>query len=82
MVGGVITQYKQPHTHQVGSPQTGKYLYHRDSPIRVRVLSPMSGPHAWDLAVGEGALRAFGIECQWGLCAGVPQDWGKWRPHS
>ena len=22
--GGTIMQYKQPHTHQVGSPQTGK----------------------------------------------------------
>ena len=26
MAVGEITQYKQPHTRQVGSPQTGKYI--------------------------------------------------------
>ena len=35
-----------------------------------------------DLALGERAPGASGIEGQWGLCAGAPRDWGKWRPHS
>jgi len=35
-----------------------------------------------DLAPGERAPGASGIEGQWGLCAGAPQDWGKRRPHS
>ena len=30
----------------MGSPQPGKERYHRDSPTGVRVLSPMSNPHA------------------------------------
>ena len=57
-VGGAIMQYKQPHTRWVGSPQTGKLLYQRDSPTGVRVLSPTSRP----LALGERAPRASGIE--------------------
>ena len=35
-----------------------------------------------NLAVEEKAPRASGIEGQWGLCVGAPQDWGKHRPHS
>ena len=35
------------HTRWVGNPQTGKYLYHRSSPIGVKVLSPTSGFPAW-----------------------------------
>ena len=30
--------------------------------------------------MGGGALRAFGIEGQWGLNTGAPQDWCKQRP--
>ena len=33
-----------------------------------------------DLALGEGAPEAFGIEGQWGLCMGAPQEWGKKDP--
>ena len=29
------------------------------------------------LTSGEGALRAFGFEGQWGLSAGAPQNWEK-----
>ena len=29
-----------------------------------------------DLSLGEGAPGASGIEGQWDLCAGAPQDWG------
>ena len=65
---GAITEYN----HQVEGPQTGKYLYHKDSLMGVRVLSPMSGPHAW----------GSGIEGQWDLCTGAPQDSGKWIFHS
>ena len=40
MVGGMVMQYKQPHTVWVGSPQTGKYLQQRGFPMGVRVPSP------------------------------------------
>ena len=42
-----------PHTYWVGSPQTGKQLYHRDSLTAVRVLSPTSGTHAWRSSIGR-----------------------------
>ena len=32
--------------------------------------------------MGGGAPRAFDIEGKWGLCAGTPRDWWKWRFHS
>ena len=35
-----------------------------------------------DLVLGGGAPGASDIEDQWGLCAGAPQDQGKWRLHS
>ena len=38
-------QYKQPHTCQVGSPQTGKKLYHRDSPTGVSSEPQVRSPH-------------------------------------
>ena len=58
-LGGAVMHYKQPHTHQVGSPQTGKELYHRDSPTGVRVLSPMSGPHAWGSGIGRKSPQSI-----------------------
>ena len=39
-----------------------EYNYHRDSPTGMRVLSPMSGPMPEDLALGERAPEASGIE--------------------
>ena len=44
--------------------------------------SPVRHPNLGDLASGEGALKAFGFEGQWGLSAGAPQNWGKERLHS
>jgi len=32
--------------HQVGDPQTGKEICHRNSPTGVKVLNPMSGSPA------------------------------------
>ena len=40
MQGGAITQYKQIYTHWVGIPQTGKYLYDRDSPTEGKSSEP------------------------------------------
>ena len=34
-------------------------------------------PSLGGLASGEGALRALGLEGQWGLSAGAPQSWEK-----
>ena len=45
IVGGAISWYKQPHTCQVGSPQTGKKLYHRDSPTGVSSEPQVRSPH-------------------------------------
>ena len=39
-------------------------------------------PSLGGLVSGEGALRAFGFEGQWGLSAGAPQNWGEERLHS
>ena len=36
----------------------------------------------WGSATGRKSPGASGIEGQWGLCAGAPQDWGKQIPHS
>ena len=85
MVGGAITKYKPPHTHQVGDLQTGKYLYHRGSPMGVWVLSPMSGSHTWV----SGTERSPKSICHRGpawlvhrSCTRSTKDWGNWRLHS
>ena len=44
MVGGVLLQYKQSHTHREGNTQTGKELYCRGSPTGVGVLNPCQVP--------------------------------------
>ena len=49
--------------------------------------APHQTPTCGDLALGEKAPRASGIEglCTSGiegLCTGAPRDWGKQRPHS
>ena len=63
MVGGGTCASKQSHTPHVGNPQTGQ-------------THPQEIPMPGDLASG-GAPGAFGVKGQQGLCAGVPQDWGK-----
>ena len=44
--------------------------------------APHQIPMPGDLTLGERAPGASGIEGLWSLCAGAPQDWGKWKLHS
>ena len=46
----------------------------------MRVLSHTSNSLMWGSGMGRKSPGASGIEGQWGLCAGAPQDWGKRRP--
>ena len=52
-----------------------------------RSWAPCQASQLGCLAMGRGAPRESGFEGQWGLIAGIPQDWGKqklhsWRAHS
>ena len=46
------------------------------------MLSPRQAPQPGGLAMGRGAPTEFGFEGQWGLIAGITQDWGKQKFHS
>ena len=89
-IGRSLMRWQEGHTHNIiishtlqgGDPQTREQLHCRSSPTGLRVLSPMSGSLAWGSGIGRGALRAFGLEGQWHLNAGAPQDWGKQTLHS
>ena len=48
----------------------------------MKVLSSTSGFPAWASSKGRRTPRASGFEGQWGLIAGIPQDWGKQKLHS
>ena len=67
----------------MGSPTDWKvtgsqrFTYRSESP-ELHIRLPCVGIWHWK----KDPPGASGIEGQWGLCAGAPQDWGKWRPHS
>lgn len=46
MVGEAHLHTIKSHNHQVGDPQTGKYLFSRGSPMKMRVLSVTLGSQA------------------------------------
>ena len=52
-VGGVIMWYMQPHTPRGVAHILEHNLYHRGLPMGMRILSPMSGSHAWGSGIGR-----------------------------
>lgn len=79
---GALVYVFKSHTSWVGNPQTGEYLYHRNSPTGLRDLTLIPGFQPRGSTSGGGAPRTVHLEDQWGLILGATYDWGKQRLYS
>ena len=81
MYKGCFHNTIKSHIFQLCNQQTGKWLYYRSYPTKVRVLSPQGrlfSLKAWHQGEKSTPLpRAFGFDGQRSLRAGAPQDRGK-----
>ena len=66
-------------THKQENINTKKQ---KSSPTVVNVLAPHQASQPGDLTLGLGIPRESGLEGQWDLIIGLPQDWGKQRLQS
>ena len=79
---GVITIKSNPihtgwATHKLEDNYTTEVL-----PQEWKFWVPHQAPQPGGLTMGRGDPRESGFETQWGLTAGLPQDWGKQKLHS
>ena len=73
-------QNKQPHTSQMGSPQTREY--HRDSSTGERFLSPMSNAHARRSGIERNSPQSIWHWRPLGLVCRSSMGLRETRPHS
>ena len=81
MVGGVQSWRNQIPYPLSGQPTNWRIVIPKKFSC-CKVSRPLSGFSAWGFRKGQGIPRGVDFEGQWDLIAGLPDDWGKQRPHS